>query len=50
MNNQEKKALEVFVIVLASFYSMLETEEAKEEFIKILLRMKLKAEGDKFVL
>jgi len=42
MDKNEKKALAFFVIVLSAFYSMLETEEAKEEFKRILERMKNK--------
>lgn len=48
MTNQERKALEIFVILVASFYTMLESESGREEFIKILSRMTEKAKGDKF--
>lgn len=44
MEKNEKKALEIFVILISGFYVMLETEEAKKEFSRILQRMILKAE------
>ena len=47
MNRQEKKALEVFSIVVASFLAMCESDEAKEDFIRILDAVKKKIESDK---
>ncbi|MGA2522913.1 MAG: hypothetical protein ABSF65_02020 [Candidatus Bathyarchaeia archaeon] len=44
MDKTERKTLEVFVIVIASFYTMIESPEAKKEFSRILQRMILKAE------
>jgi hypothetical protein len=47
MEKNEKKALEVFVIVLSSFYCMCsESEEGKQEFARVLQRMMQKIKGD----
>lgn len=47
VSKNEQKALEVFSIVIASFLAMMESEEAKEAFIRILDAVKKKIEYDK---
>lgn len=47
VSKNERKALEVFAIVCASFLAMMETDEGKEAFTKILDAVKKKIEYDK---
>ena len=46
MDEREKKTLSLFVILVSTVYSMLETPEAKKELIHIIERLKQKAEVD----
>jgi len=42
MDEREKKTLELFVILISTCYSFLETDEAKREFALVLRRMREK--------
>lgn len=47
ITKQEKKALECFAIIVASFLAMMETPESKEDFVKILDAVKKKIAFEK---
>jgi hypothetical protein len=46
MDEREKKTIALFVIVVSTFYSMLESPEAKKDFVKVLDRLKKKTESE----
>ena len=46
MDEREKKTLELFVILISTCYSFLETEEGKFEFHVILRRMMEKIDSE----
>ena len=46
MDKREKKTLSLFVILVSTVYSMLESPEAKKELIHIIDRLKEKAESE----
>jgi hypothetical protein len=46
MDAREKKTLSLFVILVSTIYTMLETPEAKREFIHVIEKLKQKAESE----
>ena len=46
LDDKEKKTLACFAILLATFYALCESDEAKEEFIRAMEGMKQKVLDD----